>query len=211
MSAPSRNRAGATLVAVLVLAVVVTAVLLGRSDEPGTAAAAGPATGTVTSTGLPSAAASPALATPTRSAATPSTATSATAASSSAAGAATPASLGPTEIPTAVATDAPDTASPGSAGVVVTYAGWDAGTGSVEVNAFVSGVIEDGGTCTAALTLGSTTRTVTAPAAADATTTGCTPMIVPGDQLSAGDWQAVVTYTSATAEGRSPATGVTVP
>ncbi|QXG77176.1 hypothetical protein KUM42_06570 [Modestobacter sp. L9-4] len=195
-----------TLVSVLVLAVVAAAVLLGRGDAPGTAAAAGPATSTATTTATATAAEQPSAAAATSTAPRTTAATT----SSTVVPAAT-ASLGPTEIPTAVATDRPDTAAPGSADVVITYAGWDAGTASVEVNAFVSGVIEDGGTCTATLTLGSTTRTVTAPAAGDATTTGCAPMIVTGDQLSAGDWQAVVSYTSATAEGRSPVTGVSVP
>jgi hypothetical protein len=211
MSAPSRSRVGATIVAVLVLAVVAVAVLLGRGDQPETAAAAGPATGQAGQTSQagqagrtdqPSAAATPAGAALTTSAGAP---------APSAVEPASTASLGPTDIPSAVATDQPETAAPGSADVVITYAGWDPGTSSVEVNAFVSGVIEDGGTCTAELTLGSTTRTVSAPATGDATTTGCAPMIVPGGQLAAGDWQAVVSYTSATAEGRSPATGVTVP
>ena len=99
----------------------------------------------------------------------------------------------------------------GRAEVVVSYAGWDAPSSSVQVNAYVGRRTEDGGTCTLTLSLGGQTRTSTAPASADATTTICELLTVPGADLPAGDWQAVVRYVSDGAEGSAEPVVVAVP
>ena len=99
----------------------------------------------------------------------------------------------------------------GRAEVAVSYAGWDAPSSSVQVNAYVGSRTEDGGTCTLTLSLGGQTRTATAPASADATTTICELLAVPGSDLPAGDWQAVVRYASDGADGSSEPVVVAVP
>jgi len=116
-----------------------------------------------------------------------------------------------TEAPEDVATDKPGPAPDGQASVIISYADWGTASASVEVNAFVGGLVEDGGTCTLELTRGTDSRTVSAAATADASTTICDLLAVPGDQLSTGQWKAVVTYTSTTATGASDAVEVAVP
>ena len=110
-----------------------------------------------------------------------------------------------------MATDEPGAAPDGSADVVLTFAHWDAGSASVQVGGYVGGLIEDGGTCTLTLTNGSQSLTVTAAASADASTTICGPLTVPGSQLAPGSWRTVVTYHSATTTGTSDPAEVTVP
>lgn len=117
----------------------------------------------------------------------------------------------PTEPPKEVATDEPYGAPDGPANVALTFAEWDAPSASVQVNAFVGGLVEDGGTCTLTLSRGADTRTAAVPGSADAATTICAPMTVPADQLGSGTWQARVTYSSATAMGASEPVEVSVP
>lgn len=71
------------------------------------------------------------------------------------------------------------------------------------VNAFVSGVFEDGGTCTATFSQGSTTITRTATAFSNVSDTQCPP-ITP-NLPNANQWSVVVSYSSAAAQGTSPA------
>jgi hypothetical protein len=111
-----------------------------------------------------------------------------------------------------LATDTPFRAPAGEAEVAVTFAGWDAPSGSVEVDAYVGNVIEDGGTCTLTLSRpGARSQVVSGPAGADATTTICAPLHVAGGQLASGSWTATVTYSSATASGSADPAEVTVP
>jgi hypothetical protein len=117
----------------------------------------------------------------------------------------------PTEPPEDVATDESYRAPDGWADVALTFAEWDDSSASVQVNAFVGGLVEDGGTCTLTLTRGADTRTAAVPSSADAATTICPSMTVPGDQLGSGTWQARVTYSSATATGASQPVEVAVP
>ena len=116
-----------------------------------------------------------------------------------------------TDPPEDVATDVPYTPEPGRADVVVSYAGWDTGTSSVEVDGFVTSTIEDGGTCTATLTRGADTRTASAPAFADASTTICPPIFIPGSELGAGRWEALLAYSSDSSAGPSVPVQVEVP
>lgn len=114
--------------------------------------------------------------------------------------------------PTDVATDAPRTSSGGGgATVVVTYAGWVDETRTVEAGAYVPGVVESGGTCTLRLTGPGGSSTAEVDAEADAGSTSCPTLSVPGGDLAPGTYQAVVGYASATTAGTSSPTEVEIP
>jgi hypothetical protein len=118
--------------------------------------------------------------------------------------------------PTGVATDAPATSTPGSAGiaqveVVVTYSGWDDALGGVEVGAYVAGIAETGGTCTLTLTSVRNSATASTPGEPEASSTSCPGLVVPGSELSSGNWTAVVSYESPAAQGESDSVAVVVP
>ena len=92
-------------------------------------------------------------------------------------------SSAPEETP-AAGTDVeePDNAG-GSVDVVTTYFGWDAGASAVLIGGYVTGVLEDGGTCTATLTQGG--RSVTGTS--NVTITGIpTPTLSPLSGLTLG-------------------------
>jgi hypothetical protein len=111
----------------------------------------------------------------------------------------------------AVATDSPAAVTGGSVDVVVTYAGWDPTAQAMEVDGFVSGVVEAGGTCRATLTSGGRTVASEVRAQPDATTTTCGVMQVHDAALTAGTWQVVLSYRSAGSSGASAPTTVAVP
>jgi hypothetical protein len=71
-----------------------------------------------------------------------------------------------------------------------------------EVRAYVSGVFEDGGTCTATATKGSQTRTASSEGIADVNKTTCRPMDF-SPALTSGSWSVTVTYNSAKGTGKS--------
>jgi hypothetical protein len=74
----------------------------------------------------------------------------------------------------------------------------------VEVRAFVTDVIEGGGTCTATFTKNNRTVTESSEAFIDASTSQCRPIIIDRSRFSeAGTWSVVVTYTSSTSKGES--------
>jgi len=77
--------------------------------------------------------------------------------------------------------------------------------GNVEVRAFVSGVVEGTGTCTATLTLsGAQTVTKSSEAFIDASTSQCKPILIPLSAFSKdGEWTLVVNYKSPTSTGES--------
>jgi hypothetical protein len=79
---------------------------------------------------------------------------------------------------------------------VISYAGAD------RLNAYVTGVLEDGGTCTATFTQGTSVVSRTSNGFSNVSYTQCAP-ITPN--LPAGSWSVVVTYSSTTAEGTSQA------
>jgi hypothetical protein len=126
-----------------------------------------------------------------------------------------------TDEPTAVATDEPapvatdepraaatDEPRPGNADLVVvlTYAGFESASGTVQANGYVAGTIEDGGSCTLTLTKGGQQVRATSTSIADATTTSCG-LLETAPGLAAGTWEAVLSY-----EGTdSASTEVTVP
>ena len=93
--------------------------------------------------------------------------------------------------------------------VSTTYTGWDDASATVVIAGYVSGAIEDGGTCTATLTKGGTTLTAEAEGIADASTTSCGQLAVSG--ASAGTWSAVLSYQSGASAGKSAPVSVVVP
>jgi hypothetical protein len=148
--------------------------------------------------------------------AAPSTSSGAVSSAPSAPGADTDAGQAPSSASSAATTSATTSAAPSATGsgspvqVVLGYAGWEPG-GNVEVGGFVASAIEVGGTCTVTLTREGRQVEATRPAEPDATTTNCGILVVPDDQLSPGDWQATLSYRSATSYGTSEPTLVTVP
>lgn len=75
---------------------------------------------------------------------------------------------------------------------------------TIEVRAYISNILEDGGTCTATFTRGETSFTKTSTAFKDATTTQCGNMTIPrSDFSSAGDWRVTVSYASSSMTGQS--------
>jgi hypothetical protein len=115
---------------------------------------------------------------------------------------------GPTDVVATTSTPG-GTARPVS--VALGYADWDAANSVVEAAGFVTDVVEDGGTCTLTLTKGTATVTATRTGAADATTTNCGRLTVPGASVLPGAWQVSLTYRSATSFGTSAALTVQVP
>lgn len=98
------------------------------------------------------------------------------------------------------------------ASVRVVYADWDAASSGLLVAAVVTDVVEDGGTCTVTATRDGAQASVTGSATADATSTTCGEIALPGSRLDgSGTWSVTVAYRSATAAGTSTATDVAVP
>lgn len=104
-----------------------------------------------------------------------------------------------------------DAPRPTATDVVLSYAGWEDAVRAVEAAGYVSPVVEDGGTCTLELTSDGRTTSTTVAAVADATTTVCPGLSVPGDDLAPGTWTARLEYSSPTTEGTSEPLDVEVP
>jgi len=109
-----------------------------------------------------------------------------------------------------VASDEPVVVDGSDVDVSITYYGFDPVTERVEVGGFVAGIVEEGGSCTLTLSGGGQTVTGTSEALADATTTDCGAVAVPGDELGDGTWQAVLSYSSADHSGSSAPVDVEV-
>lgn len=76
------------------------------------------------------------------------------------------------------------------------------------VTAYVTGIFEEGGTCTATLTSGSKTITKTSVGFQNASYTQCAPIDLTSSAIGNDAWSVVVTYTSATATGKSDASTI---
>ncbi|MFB9956392.1 hypothetical protein [Cellulomonas denverensis] len=125
----------------------------------------------------------------------------------------------PTEEPPAAEDPAldPEPSTPAAPGggtatvdVVTTYYGWNTTSAAVEVGAYAA-TVESDGVCTLTLTGPGGTVTAQGSALADASSTSCGELSVPGTQLSSGSWQAVVGYSSPRSRGTSAAVTVEVP
>lgn len=71
------------------------------------------------------------------------------------------------------------------------------------INSYVSGVLEDGGTCTATLTQGTTTIVASSSGFKNVSYTQCAPIDLSKESVGSGTWSVVLKYSSATAEGTS--------
>lgn len=79
---------------------------------------------------------------------------------------------------------------------VITYAD------DKEVNAYISGIFEEGGICTANLSKGSEKITKTSKGFQNVSYTSCIPILLDGS-LSSGEWSVTVSYKSSNSEGIS--------
>lgn len=85
------------------------------------------------------------------------------------------------------------------------------GSTSLQVSAYVPGVIEDGGTCTATFTKTGQTVSKTSAGVANVSDTNCPIMIFDRSQFpNSGEWQLTVAYSSGSASGTSAAKTVTI-
>lgn len=100
-----------------------------------------------------------------------------------------------------LADEKPASTTPGSQGVTVTITN----ASRSEVNAYVTGVFEDGGHCTATATMGSQTKTATSEGFTNVSYTSCAPIKW---SLPSGNWSVVVSYSSSKASGHSEAVAV---
>lgn len=76
------------------------------------------------------------------------------------------------------------------------------------VKAYISGIFEEGGTCTATFTRAGKTLTKTSTGFQNASYTQCAPINYDSSFLSSGTWSVTVTYSSGTAEGVSDASNI---
>ena len=118
-----------------------------------------------------------------------------------------------TDPPADVATDTPPPTddADGEVAPQLTYYGWSADAQAVEAGGIVMGVVEAGGTCTLTLSRDTATVDVSSTAIDNVTSTSCPAMVVPGDQLGSGTWEAVLSYESATSRGVGEAVEVEIP
>jgi hypothetical protein len=102
-----------------------------------------------------------------------------------------------------VAMDDQPSPSGGNVDVHVTYASWVAEDGGLEVDGFISGVVEDGGVCRVSATRAGTTLTADGQGLGDASTTSCGAVLLRNPRLTEGEWSVVLSYTSPTSTGKS--------
>lgn len=87
--------------------------------------------------------------------------------------------------------------------VEITAWGQNASNQSVEVSGYVSGIIEDGGTCTATMEMGTQKVTSARTATINAQNTSCGFITVDRSKLTPGNWKVTLSYSSSGAEGSS--------
>ncbi|MBI5357971.1 hypothetical protein HZB74_03955 [Candidatus Saccharibacteria bacterium] len=79
------------------------------------------------------------------------------------------------------------------------------------ITSYVSGVFEDGGTCTATITKGSSEIIKTSKGFKDATHTTCAPIFLKSSDFpSSGTWAVKMSYSSSTSEGQSQTVNIEV-
>lgn len=106
--------------------------------------------------------------------------------------------------------DAPDVTKTSVTPVISAW-GQPGGPGTdLRVNGYVPGIIESDGTCTLRLTKDGEIATLAKASLQNAQNTSCGQLIIPYAQLSAGTWQAVLSYTSSSSEGSSTKTQIEV-
>lgn len=86
---------------------------------------------------------------------------------------------------------------------VISYWGQDKSGQPLEVNGYVTGIIEKGGTCTLTLVKGSEKVTDSRTSLDNAQDTSCGLFVIPKSRLSNGSWSVQLSYSSARASGAS--------
>ncbi|MFS0730954.1 hypothetical protein ABC270_12860 [Curtobacterium sp. 1P10AnD] len=77
---------------------------------------------------------------------------------------------------------------------VVTFAGWDAGSRTLQAGGLVSGSTNASGTCTFTATKGGTTRTATSSAQSSPSAVNCAQVSFPAAKVSSGTWSITLQY-----------------
>lgn len=104
-------------------------------------------------------------------------------------------------------TQNPTTTTSGKIAVVPTITNASAST----VNAYIMGIFEETGTCTATFTRDGVTKTKTSSGFGNVSYTQCAPIKLEQGFLSSGTWQLVVSYSSPKSEGFSTTKQVVSP
>jgi hypothetical protein len=81
---------------------------------------------------------------------------------------------------------------------------------NVEANGYISGVMEEGGTCTLTLTKDGTKVSESRKSLNDAQSTICGLIVIPREKLSTGEWKATITYSTSKYQGTSEERSVQV-
>lgn len=118
-------------------------------------------------------------------------------------GTTTAASAPPSVSPLPTPTPVPETSTPGRASADVVLASWLADRSGVSASAYVAGVLEDAGTCTLHLRLGEQELTATKSGRATGQNTSCGLIEIPAEQLSDGQWELWIDYSSPRTAGES--------
>ncbi|SDQ73444.1 hypothetical protein SAMN02800687_2607 [Curtobacterium sp. UNCCL20] len=101
----------------------------------------------------------------------------------------------PTAFPGTGQTSQPDTdPSDFPATALVTFAGWDTGSKTLQAGGLVSGTTNTSGTCTFSATKSGVTRTLTSTAEASASSVNCAQVSFPAAQVSTGTWSITLKY-----------------
>jgi hypothetical protein len=77
---------------------------------------------------------------------------------------------------------------------VVTFAGWDAASRTLQAGGLVSGTTNASGTCSFTATKGGTTRTATSSAQSSPSAVNCAQVSFPAAKVSSGTWSITLQY-----------------
>lgn len=118
----------------------------------------------------------------------------------------------PGAFPGSGATNQPDTdPSEYPATSVVTFAGWDTGSKTLQAGGLVSGTTDTSGKCTFTATKDGVTRTATSTAQASASSVNCAQVSFPRAKVSSGTWSVTLTYAVGSASTTSDPMPAEVP
>jgi hypothetical protein len=118
----------------------------------------------------------------------------------------------PGAFPGSGATNQPDTdPSDFPATAVVTFAGWDTGSKTLQAGGLVSGITDTSGKCTFTATKDGVTRTATSTAQASASSVNCAQVSFPAAKVSSGTWSVTLTYAVGSASTTSDPLTAEVP
>ncbi|KTR50951.1 hypothetical protein [Curtobacterium oceanosedimentum] len=115
----------------------------------------------------------------------------------------------PSQTPATQTTDAPPSDFPATA--LVTYAGWDASSSSLQAVGIVSGTTDASGTCRFTVRSGGTERSATSAAVDAASSVNCAQVSFPRSQVASGSWTVTLSYTLGGKTVTSEATTAEVP